>query len=43
MSNIVLRNSRAGWVSITGIIEGGEVKNQRRLFLEQPGAPGFDG
>ena len=42
MSNIVLRNSRAGWVSITGIVEEEEVKNQRRLFLEQPGAPGFD-
>ena len=42
MSNIVLRNSRAGWVSITGVVEEDKVKNQRKLFLEQPGAPGVN-
>jgi len=42
MSNIVLRNSRAGWVSITGVVEQDKVKNQRKLFLEQPGAPGVN-
>jgi len=42
ISNIVLRNSRAGWVSITGVVEEEEVRNQRKVFLEQPRAPGLD-
>ncbi|HEX3083077.1 MAG TPA: methyltransferase domain-containing protein [Pyrinomonadaceae bacterium] len=40
MSNIILRNSRAGWVSVTGTVDAS--KEDRRLFLEQPGAPGLD-
>jgi SAM-dependent methyltransferase len=43
MSNIVLRNSRAGWVSITGVVDEEEVRNRQRVFLEQPAAPGLQG
>jgi hypothetical protein len=43
MSNIVLRNSRAGWVSITGVVDEEKVRNRQRVFLEQPAAPGLQG
>ncbi len=40
MNNIILRNSRAGWVSITGVVCDEELAEQQKLNLEQPGAPG---
>jgi len=41
MSEIVLRNSRAGFVSITAVVEGDDIRAKRQLFLEQPGMPGY--
>ena len=43
ISNIVLRNSRAGWVSITGVVDEQEVRNRQSVYLEQPAAPGLQG
>jgi SAM-dependent methyltransferase len=41
MSQIILRNSRPGWVSITGVVEKAQLKQQYQLVLEQLGAPGL--
>jgi len=41
MSSIILRNSRAGWVSITGVVEKAQMKMQHQLVLKQLGAPGL--
>ena len=41
MSDIVLRNSRAGWVSITGKVSEPKERERLRLYLEQPAAPGL--
>lgn len=41
MSDIVLRNSRAGWVSITGIVYEEEHRDRLKVFLEQPTGPGL--
>lgn len=43
MSNIELRNSRAGWVSITGVVDEEQVRNRQRVYLGQPAAPRLEG
>ena len=43
MSNVILRNGRAGWVSITGAVDEDEVRDRQRLVLRQPAAPGLEG
>lgn len=40
LTNIILRNSRAGWVSITGALAPFEVRTKNRVSLNQPKAPG---
>lgn len=42
MSNIILRNGRAGWVSVTGTVDEDDVRNRQRLVLRQPAAPGLE-
>jgi hypothetical protein len=37
----VLRNSRAGWVSITGVVVGEDASGHKGLFLGQPKGPGL--
>lgn len=39
--NVILRNSRAGWVSITGVFEKDDIRNKKKMFLRQPGPPGL--
>lgn len=41
LSGIILRNSRAGWVSVTGSVDCDESRDRQRLNLKQPAAPGF--
>jgi SAM-dependent methyltransferase len=43
MSEIILRNSRAGWVSVTAIVSDRETKERRRLHIVRPGEPGEPG
>ena len=43
VGDIVLRNSRAGWVSVTGVMDEQAVRDRQRQFLEQPAAPGLEG
>lgn len=43
MSNVVLRNSRAGWVSITGSVSAEDERQRLALHLEQPAPPGLSG
>lgn len=43
IGNIVLRNSRAGWVSITGFVDEETVRNRQSLSLVQPAGPGLAG
>lgn len=40
LSKITLRNSRAGWVSVTGALEEDQLRAKNRLCLQQPNAPG---
>ena len=42
LSDIVLRNSRAGWVSLTGVVDNDEVRSRQSLYLTQPAAPGLE-
>ena len=39
LTEIILRNSRAGWVSITGVVGDIESREKNKMFLEQLGAP----
>jgi SAM-dependent methyltransferase len=39
--DIILKNGRAGWVSITGTVVDEEEKKNRQQYLEQPAAPGL--
>ena len=43
LSDIVLRNSRAGWVSITAAVGSAEKRGQRAVTLAQPAPPGQTG
>lgn len=43
IGDIVLHNSRAGWVSLTGTVDSLEIRNQQRKVLKQPAAPGLIG
>jgi len=40
LGEIILRNSRAGWVSVTGLKGAPEEQSKRRLVLKQPGDVG---
>ena len=40
ISEVILRNSRAGWVSITGIRGSEQERSQRRLVLKEPAEVG---
>lgn len=42
LSGIVLRNSRAGWVSVTASVADGETRAAQRVDLKQPLAPGLE-
>ncbi|MBT8080435.1 MAG: methyltransferase domain-containing protein [Gammaproteobacteria bacterium] len=42
LSDIILRNSRAGWVSLTGVVGDAETREQQRMDLHQPLAPGLE-
>ncbi len=42
IGNVILHNSRAGWVSVTGIVEEESVREERRLIMRQPAAPGLE-
>ena len=43
MSNSVLKNSCAGWVSITGVGGETDVRNRQGVFLNRSAAPGLQG
>jgi SAM-dependent methyltransferase len=43
LGDIILRNSRAGWVSVTGTVGDAQQREAQRLDLRQPTAPGLDG
>jgi len=40
LKNIILRNSRAGWVSITANVPTFKEQNNSRVYFKQPGPPG---
>ena len=41
MNNIVLRNSRAGWISITGVVKEAGAIGHQGLYLDQTKGPGL--
>ncbi len=42
LSDIVLRNGRAGWVSVTAAVADKDTRSRQRLDLRQPAAPGLE-
>ena len=41
MSDIILRNSRGGWVSVTGTVETDKPDSENKIVLKQIGIPGL--